>query len=456
MLFLKRNLLSPAVAGPKGKELVRSLLNMKGHYVGEYQRLFERFGPVFYLPFPRPIIVFNAKEAACYFLRDRWRFYKKSEGYQELLPLLGEGLLNSEGEKWVTQRRMVGSKFVPRTIKSYAAIIIENTEILLDSWEKSPKQKTRRVSFDFMDATFKTAAQIVFGKDAFNYSGQLEETISLFLERAIQRSMSIVKLPNGFPTPKSLKVNSSMREWDKVIQSLIDKRKLESSEEQGDLLGLLLSVQDQETHQTFSDKELKSQIMTLLVAGHETTGSTLSWMCYLLSEHPEIQEKCFQEVNQQIGNSRPSADDAERLPFINQVILETMRIFPPGPNLPREAVSDDEFEGLQIKKGLQVEICSYGIHKNKKYWNQPESFDPSRFETEKREKIPEGAYIPFGLGPRKCIGENLAMLELRLMAAMLIRSYRFKKVPGFSPKEQTTITLKPRDGMELFIEARGP
>src|SRR5262249_55076312 len=225
-----------------------------------------------------------------------------------------------------------------------------------------------------------------------------------------------------------------------------------SGKDANDLLSMLLGARDEETGEAMSDEQLRDEVITLLIAGHETTAVTLSWAWYLLSENPEAAGKLRAELAEVLGGRAPTAEDLPNLPYTRMVVEESMRLYPPAWALAREAVKDDEIGGWRIPAGSKITLCQYVTHRDPKYWEEPEKFDPERVPPERSARRPRFAYFPFGGGGRICIGNNFAMMEAQLVLAAAAQRYRVKVVPGHKVEPDPTFTLRPRNGIRVTLE----
>jgi cytochrome P450 len=257
---------------------------------------------------------------------------------------------------------------------------------------------------------------------------------------------SLVPLPPWVPTPKNIRFNRARKTLDRLVYRIIDDRRKDAVD-QGDLLGMLMAVQDADTKEKMSDKQLRDEIMTLVLAGHETTANALTWLWFLLSKHPDIARKLEAEVDAVLGTRLPTLEDLPKLAYTERVIKEAMRLFPPVWVFERQAIADDVVGGYRIPAGATIG--------SPQLWENPEGFDPDRFLASAPER-PKMAYLPFGAGPRFCIGNAFAMMEAQLIVAMVVQRHRLALVPGHEVVVHPVTTLRPKDGVQVTLHRREP
>jgi cytochrome P450 len=290
----------------------------------------------------------------------------------------------------------------------------------------------------------------MFSLDVSREADQLGQAVS-FLMAYINRTMlSLMPLPLWVPTPANRKVRQQLHVMDKMIYQLINQRR-STQEPYSDLLSLLLGVKHDETGERMSDQHLRDEIITLFVAGHETTANALSWTFYLLSHNPRWEAAARREAQSVLGTRSASFDDIMRLPVIHSIVQEAMRLYPPAWIIGRQAIEEDNIGGYRIQKNAVVIISPYVLHRLPGVWRNPDEFSPERFFQESKEKYHRFAYIPFGTGPRVCIGSQFAMLETQLVIATILRDFRLELAPHQTVLPEPLITPRPKNGMKMLL-----
>ena len=262
-----------------------------------------------------------------------------------------------------------------------------------------------------------------------------------------------VSLPQAFPTKRNRRFKRALRELDTFVFGLIGKRRREG-DDSGDLLSMLLFARDDNTGEAMSGRQVRDEVMTMLLAGHETSAMALTWAWYLLSIHPEIEHRLHEELDSVLGGRIPGFDDLSQLPHVRMIVDETLRLYPPAWGVERQSIDEDEIGGFRIPKGVQLFVSSYATHRHPDFWESPDLFDPERFLPERSKERPRFAYYPFGGGPRKCIGSNFALMEMQLILATLAQRYRLAVVPEHPVEVQPVITLRPRHGIMMTLNER--
>jgi cytochrome P450 len=377
-------------------------------------------------------------------------FVKHRFFWRHVTTLFGQGLLTSEGAHWVQQRKLIQPAFHRDKINSYGAVMVERTEKMLDSWRDG---QTRDLHADMMRVTMEIVVRTLFGSDvADDDAVAVGDAFNIVIEQIAIRFRRPFKIPNWIPIPSNVKFNRAIRELDRLMYSFI-RAKRASSERGNDLLSMLIDAKD-ESGQAMSDQQLRDEIITLFLAGHETTAIAMSWTWYLLSQHPEAEEKLHEELERVLDGRLPTADDVPKLEYTNRVVLESMRLFPPAYGFGREAVEDCEVGGYRIPAGSTVHMFPWVVHRDTRWYSDPERFDPDRWKNDFARTLPTFAYMPFGGGPRRCIGNSFAMMEAVLLVASIGRRFRLTLEPGHPVEPFASITLRPKYGMKMRVSER--
>jgi cytochrome P450 len=301
--------------------------------------------------------------------------------------------------------------------------------------------------------TLEIVAGAMFGTDLGEDEEEFRHTVSEGMVYANHLMNHFITLPIVIPTPANRRGGKAIAKLDRIVTRIIDDRR-RSGEERNDLLAMLLAARDAETNAAMDDRQLRDEMVTFLVAGHETTAVALSWTWYLLSQNPDAERRLHAEVDEVLGDRLPTVDDLKDLPYTRMVLEESMRLYPPVWATSREPYEDDEVGGVRLPAGTTVTLSQYVTHRDPAFWPEPERFDPERFNPERSAERPEYAYFPFGGGPRRCVGQQFAMMEGQIALAMISRRLRLRLVPGHPVEPDPILTLRPRHGVAVTLQSR--
>jgi cytochrome P450 len=450
------SVLKPLPPTPKEKHwLIGHLGMLKNDPIGVLSRNIEKYGNVLSLsvPFTRVAVVSNP-EYARQVLQDNSKNYTKSLAYDLLKPLLGMGLLTSEGEFWKQQRKLIQPAFHKRKLDEMAQMMLERSEAWAD---RVRVQAEAGVAFDILPEmtalTLDIISKAIFSKGVEDKAQIVGDQILLLNEYTIKKINQPIRLPDSIPTPFNREARKSLQLLDKVIYEIIEERR--KGEAKDDLLSMLIDARDEETGETMSDQQLRDEVMTIFIAGNETSSNALCWMLYLLSQNPEKEAKMLAEIDEKIkGGVQLGFNTVGEFPYVKQVIEESMRIYPPAWTVGRRAIEDDEIGGFRIRRKTNVLVPIMYFHRSPRFWEDPMSFRPERFAPETRMSIDRFVYFPFGGGPRFCIGNNFAIMEMQIILITLYKEFRFRVQEGFKVEAEPLVTLKPKYGMMMVAEKR--
>jgi cytochrome P450 len=405
----------------------------------------------------RRMFILNEPGAIRYVLLDNAANYIKSEVGRRLLePGLGRGLLTSEGDTWKRHRRIMAPSFDPRSVTSYAPIMTEVTQALLEKWDALPDGSELDAAAAMMHLTLHIISKAMFSSDSDEIVNAVEGGVNQYQTLVRPSLLDLLHFPQWFARLLApLPTDGLFDEFDRKVDLLLTERGRAPDAEPKDLLARLVAARDAETGGGMTAKEVRDQVVTIFMAGHETTSLALSWTWYLLSQHPAVEEKLQSELADVLGGRTPRNDDIANLRYTRMVIEESMRLYPPAHTTGRQPIKPDEILGHRIPAGAEVLIMPWLIHRKPQLWENPERFDPERFAPERAAERPRFAYIPFGAGPRICIGAAFAMTEAILILATIAQRYRLRLKPGHPIEPQGLITLRPRYGMQMILERRG-
>jgi cytochrome P450 len=386
-------------------------------------------------------------------LLDNARNYHKSPLFERLREVVGNGLLTSEDALWLRQRRLAQPAFHRQRVMAMADVMVSCTEQMLERWDRaaSPGAPIDVVA-EMMALTQAIIVRTMFSTDLGATAGIVNRTWPI-INRRIGETFWSTKLETTLPLPANLRFWRALRELETVVYRIIADRR-ENRRDETDLLSMLLSARDEETGSGMTDRQLRDEVLTMLLAGHETTSLALSWTYYLLSQHPDVEQGIIDEVDLVVGDGRPSFAHLDRLTRTRQAIEESLRLYPPAWGFSRQAVADDEIGGYHVPRGSLVFLIPFVVHRRPKLWPDPCRFDPGRFAPEHEAARPRFAYIPFGGGPRGCIGNQFAMVEAQLIVAAVAQRYRLELVPDQDIRPEPLITLRPAPGVRAVLKRR--
>ncbi len=390
-------------------------------------------------------------------LQDNNRNYGKGALTTGILkPVLGNGLLISEGEFWLRQRRLMQPVFHRRHIATFGDLMTSKTLAMLHRWQPFvAAQKSLDVAEEMTRLTLDVVTEALFSTHVNDETNAIRQAITTFLAEINYRFQMPLYPPLSVPTPRNRRYRAALRTLDQAVYSIINERRRQHVDGD-DLLALLMQVRDEETGEGMSDKQLRDEVLTLFIAGHETTANALTWTWYLLSKHPTVERRLHTELAEVLGGRTPTVADIPNLAYTRMVIEEAMRLYPPVWITNRQAVADDEICGYHIPANAIVMISPYVMHRHPGYWENPEEFEPERFApgapAERSQGRPHYAYFPFGGGPRQCIGKGFAMLEAQLILATLMQHCRLQLVPGHPVEAEALVTVRPRHGLLMTVQ----
>jgi cytochrome P450 len=441
--------------GPRGFPLLGSLPDFAwGDPTRALLDAFREYGDVVRFRFG-PVAFFgvNHPDHIRHVLQENRHNYTKSVNYEELRHVLGNGLLTSEGDSWLRQRRLAQPAFHRPRLAALASVITRETSSMLDRWS-AHVGATIDVSHEFMRVTLGIVGHSLFGVDLASDADSVGRAVSVALEWANARMVQLVRVPARVPTVANVRARLAIRTLDALVYRIIESRRhaiARNDEPAHDLLAMLIEARDEKTGEGMSDVQLRDEVMTLVLAGHETTANALTWTAYLLSRHPAVERKLREEISSTIGDRTPTFDDLPKLSYTMMVIEESLRLYPPAWCVERQAIADDDVGGFAIPHGSIVLVAPYTMHRHPSYWDDPEGFDPERFAPSQTSTRPKFAYIPFGGGPRVCIGNHFALMEMQLVLAMIVQRYRLDLVSGHRVEIEPLVTLRPRYGMKMSV-----
>lgn len=434
--------------GPPGLPLVGNMLQFQRDPLAFVDGLHRSYGSVATARMlNRPVVMFFRPEHAYYFLVENARNF--AVGYRPMLRrFLGEALLTTDGDRHRQQRRLVQPAFHRKRVEGYAEIMTAQTREMLQGWRVGDELD---IAAALQELTLRIVVQALFDLELQKQGTDLSRLFTDVVER--NRFGLTELLPDAVRDLPFLPTHQAMeaaRALDAFVYDLIRQRRAEGSD-RGDVLSMLLSVRD-EDGTTLSDREVRDQTMTLIAAGHETTSNALAWTFYLLSRHPAEYDKLREELARVLEGRTPTAADLPRLPYLDWVINESMRYYPPAWSVDRTANEPFELEGYTFPAGTRVIVSQWVIHHLPEVWGDPEAFRPERWDPANDLKLPRGAFFPFGAGPRMCIGMPLAEMEARLLLATILQHATPRMVEGWPVEPMARVTMRIKRGLRVRLE----
>lgn len=380
--------------------------------------------------------------------------YRKSPQQQRRLrPALADGLLTAEGETWRSTRRITAPLFSPSAVGLVLDDMQVATEAMRERWEgRGDDPAPLDLTAEFQRLTYEIVSRTVFSGALDADRAAIHANMAIYFDTLGRIDLaSLLDLPEWWPTLGKLRGARSLKVFRDIVDSTVASRLSEPQRDGNDLLDQLFHASDPKTGLTLDKAAVADNVLTFLAAGHETTGNALAWIFYLLALHPEAQDQVRAELAETVGDGPVERDHLDRLEFTRAVINETLRLYPPVPFMAREAIDADDLNGQEVRKGMQVVISPWVVHRHRTLWDAPDAFRPERFLGEEGRSIARGAFLPFGLGPRICIGQRFAVQEILTVMARILPAFRYELADPGSVFPQARITLTPKDGLPAFV-----
>lgn len=379
------------------------------------------------------------------------------KGFQEdfaTKAVFGNGLATSEGSFWRRQRKLAAPAFMTRRIDAYGEVMVRFAEEMVGGWEEG---RTYDVHEEMMRLTQRIAVKTLFDADAGGEARDVGRALDVALREMVAETNGVgAFLPHGVPTPARLRLKAALRLIDGALKGIIDARRAAPGPagERDDLLAMLMETRDEETGEGMTDEQLRDEVITLYIAGHETTANALSWAWVLLSRHPAAGAELEDEFRRVLGGRSPEPGDLKDLPYADAVVKEVLRLYPPAWTVNRVATRDLEIGGRRVPEGTRVWLSQYVTHRDPRYFEHPEEFRPERWMDGLAKRLPKHAYFPFGGGPRVCIGNRFAQMEAVMLLAVIAQSYKLWLVGNEPPKTDPGMTLRPKGEVPMLVTRR--
>ena len=381
--------------------------------------------------------------------------YRKTPIHRALLgPIVGNGLVNSDGDFWKRQRRIAAPAFHHKRIKTFANPMVEAALEMLDDWRQAvAENRPIDVLSEMSRVTMKIITRSMFSaglrdEDARGVSDAIQS-----LNGYRMRFRDFIGLPEWLPRLRSRAERDAVRRIDGIVNRIIAERRADGGDH-GDLLSMLVLARDEDTGEGMSDRQLRDEVVTVFLAGHETTATALAWTFFALDRNRHVERRLQEELDSVLTSDPPCYEDLERMPYARMVIEETMRLYPTVPQITRQAIGEDRIDGVRVPPGTIINLNMWLAHRDPKIWEDPRTFDPERFTPERSANRPKFAYFPFGGGGRVCIGSGFAMLEARLILATVARAYTLRLVKGHPVRPIGNVVLHPKGGLPMYVQER--
>ena len=439
--------------GPPGYPLVGALPAFARDPLGFLCDATRRYGDLLFLgkALGRGVYVLSRPDHIKHVLQENNRNYIKGSGLAALKLVVGEGLVVAEGERWHRQRRLVQPSFHRQRVTALVDQMADVVDKVHARWREKPTAEPVQVLFEMMRITQRVLISTMFGVDIESKTDELSKAWDVVVDVLTERLLSPpIHLPISVPTPKNLRFRRAMKTLDDAIYGILR----DPHGEGRGLLSMLRAARDEVTGEGMSDEELRDEIMTVFAGGFETSAVVLSWVFHVLGTHPEVEAKLHAEVDEVLGDRRPRMEDLPRLRYTKMVVEETLRLYPSAWIFARMNIGVDEIGGYPIPPNSLLFVVPYLTHRHPAFWDGPDTFEPERFTPDRSATRPRFSYIPFGAGPRLCVGEAFAMTEMQIVVAMTARRFRLRPVSGREVRPRGMFTLRAKPEIVMHLEER--
>ncbi len=445
----------PAAAqGPGLAKLLSSLLELRADPLKFIQDSVGRYGDIVHFKIGgiNGYLINHPRYIQQVLQEKNQKYSKDTIQYRALSAVTGKGLLTSDGEEWLQHRRLIQPTFHRQRIDAFGPMMTEAVEKMLFGWEeKAHSGQTVDVDQAMMNLALEILGKAMLGIDLSEDAPELTDAVLTVLDHIVGQVKSPPGIPAFIPTPANRRFRAAMRTLDRVVTEIVQNHLEKQESAPGDLLSRLIQAGEEGAHPILSARQLRDEVINFLIAGHETVASALTWACFLLSQNPQIEQRMRLELNVVLNGRAPGVEDLPTLDYTRRVFDETLRMYPPAWLITRKCVVEDEIGSCRIPQGALIVIGVSAIHHHPDFWPDPERFDPDRFTNEGAINRPHFAYLPFGGGPRLCIGKSFALAEAPLVLAMIFQRYRLQLSTTAPVEPMALVTLRPRCGMPMKI-----
>jgi cytochrome P450 len=439
------------IPGPRGLPLLGMMPEMVSDMLGLFKNTAQEYGGIaqFKLLNKSYLLVTNP-DYVKYILQDNYKNYICGRSVETGRVLLGNGLPLIDGDFWLRERRMLQPAFHRERLGKLVDMITKVSNKFMQDWEeKAKRDQILDLDEEMMRLTLTVIIKSMFSAQIDDKIQALSHAFNVASKFMLWRSQQMWAPPLSVPIPRNMEYNRALQILNDTIYPLIRESRKNPKD---DLLGMMLEMRDADTGEGLSDQQARDEVVTIFFAGHETTAATMAWAFYLLSQHPEIEERLREEVQTVLNGRLPTFADLPKLVYMQQVINEVLRLYPAAYLFAREAVVEDRIDGYTIPANILIFITPFVTHRDPKYWPEPERFDPDRFRPEQAARHPRHIYFPFGAGPHVCIGNNFAVMEMQLILSMALQRFRLSLVPNHPIAFKPEATLRPKYGMKMKID----
>jgi cytochrome P450 len=439
--------------GPTGLPVLGLTLAIRKDALGTLRRVARDYGDIVRLPvaFQDRIFLNHPDFIEQVLVIQQAKFYKSELTKRLTEGLLGQGLLISEGDFWRRQRRLAQPAFQRARISEYSATMAESARRHIHDWRDDDE---RDLAGEMMALTLDVAVRTLFGTTLPAEAQQVGHSMTFLMRYQLGRMRSPVRIPESWPTPRNKRARRERGFLDSLVYRIIEDRQSQgNSNHRNDLLALLMSAMDEDGTQ-MTTRQLRDETMTLFLAGHETTAQALAWTWYLLAENPAAEARLHEELRGVLNGRSPEPSDFARLPYLYALLHEVLRLYPPAYITARTSIETSQIGGYEFPAGSTLLMSQWVMHRDARYFDNPDAFLPERWLDGLADRLPAGAYFPFGDGPRRCIGQGFAMMEAAIVIGTLAQRFQFRLVPGHPVVPEPLVTLRPRYGIHMKLQAR--
>jgi cytochrome P450 len=448
---------SPRIApGPSGHLLSGVLPEVRRDVLGFLTGTQRQYGDVArYRLGPITSHLLSHPDAVRHVLQENVANYTKDHPvYAMARWVAGNGLLTSTGSFWLRQRRLAQPAFHRQRIAAMGAQMVRASSRMVEGWEaRAARGEPVRMVDEMMRLAFGIVGEALFGTELGAQATSVGQSFSVLNEEVVTRFRTFRVLPPVLPFGRDRTFREALRALDATVFHIISERR-RTGEDTGDLLSMFMRVRDEDTGEQMNDRQLRDEVLTMMIAGHETTATALSWVWTLLEQNPRVEAKLHAELDAVLGGRAPTVEDVPRLGYTRMVVEEAMRLYPPIYILSRKVVAEDVIGGFRIPAGSAVDVSPWVTHRHPDFWERPEEFLPERFAPEQVAQRPRFLYFPFSGGPRQCIGNTFALMEAQLVLATLAQRFQPRVVPGYQLTAEPLLTLRPGGGLPMHLERR--
>jgi cytochrome P450 len=445
-------------SGPRGHLLLGVLPTVRKDVLGFLRQTHQDYGDVSrYRLGPITSYLIVHPDGLRQVLQDNVKNYTKDHvSYTMGRWIVGNGLVTSQGSFWLRQRRLAQPAFHRQRVVTLGQRMVQATEEMMERWEaQAPRGEPLEIVEEMMRLTLRIVTEALFGTQVEAQAREISHAFNLLSEQFVTRFRTFRVLPPVLPTRYDREFRTAVQTLRASVAGIIAERR-RRNEDLGDLLSMFMLARDEETGEQMDDAQLQDEVCTMMLAGHETTATLLSWVWAVLEQHPRVEARLHAELAEVLGGRPPTAEDVPRLNYTRMVVEETLRLYSPVYILSRKVKEDDVIGGYRITAGASVDFSPWLTHRHPEFWEEPEAFRPERFSPEQVARRPRFAYFPFLGGPRQCIGNNFALMEAQLILASVAQRFQLRAGTGSMPVPEPLITLRPKGGLPMRLQRRSP